>query len=38
MTVGGINQENAVQVMRTGASGVAVIGAIHEAKDPQKEV
>lgn len=38
VAVGGINQGNAAQVMKTGASGVAVIGAVHEVKDPQKEV
>lgn len=38
VAVGGINQKNVAQVMNTGAFGVAVIGAIHEAKDPQKEV
>lgn len=38
VAVGGINQKNAAQVINTGASGVAVISSIHEAKDPQKEV
>ncbi len=33
--IGGITAENAADVMRAGASGVAVIGAIFDAADPR---
>ena len=34
--IGGINVQNARDVMETGVSGIAIIGAIHKAKDPQQ--
>ena len=34
IAIGGINQQNAAQVMAAGAQGIAVIGALHTAKDP----
>ena len=32
--IGGITVQNARQIMNAGASGVAVIGAVHDYKDP----
>lgn len=32
--IGGINQDNTPAIMQTGAAGIAVIGAIHEAAKP----
>ncbi len=32
--IGGINENNAIEVLTSGAQGIAVIAAIHEAKDP----
>jgi thiamine-phosphate pyrophosphorylase len=32
--IGGIKHHNAFDIMRTGTHGIAVIGAIHDAKDP----
>jgi len=34
--IGGINTENADSVMQAGANGIAIINAIHSAKDPAK--
>lgn len=36
IAIGGIDQHNAEQVIQTGAQGIAVIGALHQAKDPEK--
>ncbi|WP_218938888.1 thiamine phosphate synthase [Wolbachia endosymbiont of Ctenocephalides felis wCfeT] len=38
VAIGGINKKNAAQVINAGASGIAVVSAIHEASNPQKEV
>jgi len=35
IAIGGINHRNAAEVMRAGASGVAVIGALFDADDPR---
>jgi thiamine-phosphate pyrophosphorylase len=35
IAIGGINQANAHQIIAHGASGIAVISAIHEAQDPK---
>ena len=34
IAIGGINQQNIDEVMAAGAKGIAVIGALHQAKDP----
>lgn len=34
MTIGGIDENNALSVINGGASGIAAIGAFHNAKDP----
>lgn len=34
IAIGGINQDNVSQVMKAGAKGAAVIGALHQAKNP----
>jgi thiamine-phosphate pyrophosphorylase len=34
IAIGGINQQNIGQVMAAGAQGIAVIGVLHEAKNP----
>lgn len=34
--IGGINQDNLIQVIQAGARGVAVIGALHQATNPAK--
>ncbi len=38
VAIGGINQKNAAQVINAGASGIAVVSAVHEASNPQKKV
>ena len=34
--IGGINEDNAADVLSSGACGIAVIGALHDAKDPRQ--
>ncbi len=36
LAIGGVNQQNAYQVMKAGASGVAVVGAILGSQDPRR--
>ncbi|MBI2706875.1 MAG: thiamine phosphate synthase [Proteobacteria bacterium] len=36
LAIGGVTDVNVYEVLKTGASGIAVIGAIHEAYDPAK--
>lgn len=38
VAIGGINTANAANVMSAGADGIAVIGAIHNAKDPESVI
>ncbi len=33
--IGGINEDNAAQVLSSGAHGIAVIGALHDAQNPR---
>lgn len=34
--IGGINESNAAEVLSSGACGIAVIGALHDAEDPKR--
>jgi len=36
--IGGVNESNAAEVLLAGASGIAVIGALHDAPDPAQMV
>lgn len=36
IAIGGINESNIIDVLSTGVSGIAVIGAIHDAVNPQE--
>jgi len=35
VAIGGIGMENAAEVIRAGADGIAVIGAVAQASDPE---